>query len=197
MQISARSIDDFKTDRKGITPPLPIYLRLLPIIFYLTIAASLILNGIFFLRLSQADKNREAALLRDKDLQTQIAATKTERQALENEAKKASDIVSWLDAARPLQPLVVAITRSIEPESTMQELRLDRDAENPAQIRLSMRLNGEILRQLDATLTQISKLRFRTFSPQQSVENGEINYQATLLWLDAAARNQNKEPTDS
>lgn len=195
MQISARSIDDFKTDRKGITPPLPIYLRLLPIIFYLTIIATLILNGIFILRLSQADKSREAALLRDKEITAQIASTKTERQALENEAKKASDIVSWLDAARPLQPLVVAITRSIEPESSMQELRLDRDAENPAQIRLSMKLNGEILRQLDATLAQIAKLRFRTFSPQQSVQNGEISYQATLLWLDAAARN--KEPSDS
>lgn len=195
MQISARSIDDFKTDRKGITPPLPIYLRLLPILFYLTIIATIILNGIFVLRLSQADRSRVAALKQESELQKQIASTKTERKELEDEAKKASDIVSWLDAARPLQPLVVAIARSIGAESSLQELHLDRDAENPAQIQISLRLNGEILRQLDAILAQIARLRFRSFSPQQSVDNGQITYKATLLWLDASARN--KEPADS
>jgi len=189
MQIFAKSIDDFKTDRKGISPPLPIYLRLVPIVFYLTIAASILLNGLFFVRYSQAGKNREMALIRDKQVQADLAGAQKQRKDLENETKRASDIVAWLDASRPLQPLVVEIARSIEDDSSIVELRLDRDAENPAQIRFSMRLGSDTARQLDVTLAKIAALRFRTFSPQQTMEKGAIDYKATLIWLDAAREN--------
>jgi len=174
MQIFAKSIDDFKTDRKGISPPLPIYLRLVPIVFYLTIAASILLNGLFFVRYSQAGKNREMALIRDKQVQADLAGAQKQRKDLENETKRASDIVAWLDASRPLQPLVVEIARSIEDDSSIVELRLDRDAENPAQIRFSMRLGSDTARQLDVTLAKIAALRFRTFSPQQTMEKGRL-----------------------
>lgn len=185
MLIFAKSIDDFKTDRKGISPPLPIYLRIVPMVFYLTIAASILLNGIFFVRYSQAGKNKEVAVLREKQLQTDLSAAKSQRKDLENETKKASDIVAWLDASRPLQPLIVEIARSIEADSSIAELRLDRDSDNPAQIRISMRLGSDTIRQLDVTLAKIADLRFRTFSPQQTLAKGEIDYKATLIWLDA------------
>ncbi len=185
MQIYAKSIDDFKSDRKGISPPLPIYLRIVPMVFYLTIVASILLNGLFFVRYSQAGKNKEMALLRETKLQADLAAAKDQRKALENETKKASDIQTWLDASRPLQPLIVEIARSIEADSSIVELRLDRDGDNPSQIRLSMRLGTDTARQLDVTLEKISSLRFRTFSPQQTMAKGEIDYKATLIWLDA------------
>jgi len=190
MQILARSIDDFKSDRKGISPPLPIYLRILPILFYLTILASILLNGVFFMNFTQAGKNKELAVAREKQLQTELQTARKQRTDLENEAQKASDIVSWLEASRPLQPLVVEIARSIQPDSSIVELRLDRDADNPAQIRLSLRLSSDTTRQLDLTLAKIASMRFRTFSPQQTLEKGEIDYKATLIWLDAAAREQ-------
>jgi len=189
MQIFAKSVDDFKTDRKGISPPLPIYLRIVPMVFYLTIAASILLNGLFFVRYSQAGKNREMAMVRDKQVQADLAGARKERKDLENETKRASDIVAWLDASRPLQPLVVEVARSIDDDSSIVELRLDRDAENPAQIRFSMRLGSDTTRQLDVTLAKIAALRFRTFSPQQTMEKGAIDYKATLIWLDAAREN--------
>ena len=40
------------------------------------------------------------------------------RSDLEIDARKASDIVSWVDTTLPLQPLVVEIARSIAPDST-------------------------------------------------------------------------------
>ena len=193
MQIFAKSIDDFKSDRKDISPPLPIYLRILPVVFYLTVLATILLNGLFFLNLSQASKNKDLAVARDRQIQADLVAAKKERGDLEDEAKKASDILAWMDAARPLQPLMVEIARSIEPDSSILELRMDRDAENPTQIRFALRLSSETTRQLDLTLAKISDLRFRTFSPQQSLNKGEIDYKATLLWLDAGARDQ-KEP---
>jgi hypothetical protein len=189
MQIFAKSIDDFKSDRKGVVPPLPIY-------FYGTIVASILLNGLFFVRQNQAGKNREAALGRDRQIQASLQSAKEKRKGLENEAKKATDIVNWLEASRPLQPLVVEIARSMEPDSSIVELRLERDAENPAQIRLSMRLSSDTTRQLDLTLAKISSMRFRTFSPQQTLDKGEIDYKATLIWLDAPAHEQ-KEPAGS
>lgn len=190
MQIYAHLIDDFKTDRKGISPPLPIYLRLLPILLYLTIVAAILLNGIFVVRLSQAGSSKDVALERDRRIQGELKKTKESRTALEKEAKKASDIVAWLDASRPLQPLVVAIARSIEAGSSILSLRLDRDAENPAQIRFSIRIASETPRQLDLTLAKIADLRFRAFTPQQTSEKGEFDYSATLIWLDAAARDR-------
>lgn len=190
MQITARSIDDFKTDRKGISPPLPIYLRLLPLLFYLAVLGSIVLSGLFFIRYSQAGKMRDVARQRAGQIQADLQASKKQRQDLENEAKKASDIVAWLEASRPLQPLLVEIGRSIEPNSSIVELRLDRDANNPAQIRFSLRLSSDGTRQLDLTLAKIAALRFRTFSPQQTFEKGEIDYKATLIWLDAASREQ-------
>ncbi|MFZ4681065.1 MAG: hypothetical protein ACOYMS_01070 [Terrimicrobiaceae bacterium] len=195
MLIFAKSIDDFKTDRKGISPPLPIYLRIVPLVFYMTIGASILLNGLFFVRYSQAGRNKEVATLREKNLQADLSAAKSQRKDLENETKRASDIQTWLDASRPLQPLIVAIARSIEMDSSIVELRLDRDSDNPAQIRISMRLGSDTTRQLDLTLAKIADLRFRTFSPQQSLAKGEIDYKATLIWLDAAP--EQVEPSSS
>lgn len=196
MQILVHSIDDFKTDRKGISPPLPIYLRILPILLYLTIVAAILLNAIFVVRLSQAGRSQETALSRDRSTQGELKKAKDSRTALESEAKKASDILAWLDASRPLQPLVVAIARSIEPGATILSLRLDRDAENPAQIRFSIRIASETPRQLDLTLAKIADLRFRAFSPQQTAEKGEFDYSATLIWLDAAARDNTATTED-
>lgn len=185
MQISGKFVDDFKTDRKGISPPLPIYLRLLPIVFYLTVFASILLNGLFVLRFGQATKERDDANARDTAVQADLATAQKQRTDLEGEAKKASDIGSWVEGSRPLQPLVVDIARSIEAGGSIEELRLDRAAENPAQIRLSMHLGSDSPRQLDLTLAKISERKFRLFSPQQTLVKGDINYKATMLWQDA------------
>ncbi len=182
MQISGKYIDDFKTERKGISPPLPVYLRIVPIVFYLSILASIILNGIFVIRYGQAGRGLEEAMKRNSQLQAELQTTKDQRKGLEDQAKRASDIVAWVEASRPLQPLIVEIARSIGKDSTIAELRLDRDAENPIQIRALLRIGSETTRQLDYTLAKISERQFRTFSPQQTVANGEIEYKATLMW---------------
>ncbi|HRJ70674.1 MAG TPA: hypothetical protein PLS03_00535 [Terrimicrobiaceae bacterium] len=186
MQIAGKSIDDFKTERKGISPPLPVYLRLVPLVFYLGILATILLNGLFFVGYSQANLAMLASQKRDQELKAALAVTKQKRTELENEAKKASDIVAWIEAARPLQPLIVQIARSMEPGASIIELRLDRNAENPAQILFTLRLSSDSTRQLDLTLAKIADQNFRMFSPQQSLAKGELEYQATLMWQDPA-----------
>lgn len=186
MQIYARTIDDFKTERKDIAPPLPGYLRLVPMFLYLSIVASILLNALFIARFSQAGQAKDISLKQDRQTLADLDAAKKQRGELETEAKKATDMANWVDASRPLQPLIVEIARSMEPEASLMELRMDRDAENAAQVKLSLRLQTDNARQLDQTLQTIANSRFRTYSPQQSMVKGEVDYKATLLWQDAA-----------
>lgn len=182
MLITGKNIDDLKTERKNISPPLPMYLRLVPILFYVSIAMGILLNALFAMQLGSAARNmglasQDLALAKGK-----IAELDAERKALEAEVKKASDISAWVESARPLQPLVVNIARSIDPEFSIVELRIDRDADDSAQLRLNMRFSGDSTKQLDLTLDRIAAEKFRTYTPQQTIAKGEIEYKATLIW---------------
>lgn len=192
MQIFAKSIDDFKTERKDVSPPLPAYLRLVPLFFYLSVVASILLNALFLANFSQAVQARDRAKSEDKQLQADIGEVKGKRQALEAETKKASDLAAWVDSSRALQPLVVEIARSMEKDAALLELSLQRDMQNPTQIQLGLRLQSSNPRQLDLALQTIANSRFRTFSPQQNTTKGEVDYKATLMWQGA-----NREPSSS
>lgn len=185
MQIHAKFIDDFKTERKDVAPPLPAYLRLVPMLFYLTIVAAILLNALFLARLSQANQLKENSLKEDRQILAELDGVKKQRRELEIEAKKATELASWVDASRPLQPLIVDIARSMEGDSSIVEMQLVRAAENASQIQLSLRLQTANTRQLDQTLQTIANSRFRTFSPQQTMERGEVDYKATLFWQDS------------
>lgn len=184
MQIHGRFIDDFKTERKDVAPPLPSYLRLVPILFYATIVGTVLLNALFIAQFSQAGQIRESESRKNRELQAELDAAKSERQQLESEAKRATDLANWVDTSRPLQPLIVEVARSMEPEASLVDLKLERNTDNPSQIRLSLKIQTDNTRQLDQTLQMISNSRFRLYSPQQSMDKGEVNYSATLLWQD-------------
>jgi hypothetical protein len=80
-----------------------------------------------------------------------------------------------------LQPLIVEIARSMAPHSSIIDLRLDRDGDAPAQLKFSIKLGTDSTKQLDTTLEKIARLDYRTFSPQQSLGRGELDYRATLV----------------
>jgi cell division protein FtsB len=186
MQIHARYIDDFKTERKDIAPPLPGYLRLVPICFYLSVVAAILLNALFAVQWNQAKQAKEASLRQNRELQSELDGIKQQRQQLETEAKKATDLANWVEGSRPLQPLIVDIARSMGQDSSIVEMRLDRSPDNASQIQLSLRLQTVNPRQLDQTIQTITNARFRAYSPQQSMERGEVEYKATLFWQDSS-----------
>jgi len=105
-----------------------------------------------------------------------------DRTKLESSAKRASDFVSWIEGSRALQPLAVAIARSVDEKSSIPELAFDRDTENPTQIKLSLKLLTNDTRQLDRTLEAVERVDFRPYSARQTQGKGLIDYQATLLW---------------
>jgi len=181
MQISDRQIDDFKTDRKDITPPLPVVLRLVPILFYCSIAVAIILSSIFFIQFRLAIKKRDDHRAQAAALAAQTQQSKNERAALEAQIKKATDIQSWVSGSRPIQPLLVEITRSMDPKSSILDLRLDRGIDDPTQIQMGLKIGADSNKQLDLTLSRISSMNFRAFSPSQTLGRGILDFKATLV----------------
>jgi hypothetical protein len=84
----------------------------------------------------------------------------------------------------PLQPLVVAVIRSMGPQSEIVDFTLERDAETPSQLRLGLKLNTASDKQLEKTLDVIRDMDYREFNPTQTRVQGNLDYRANLLWQD-------------
>jgi hypothetical protein len=182
MLIAASQIDDFKTDRKDIASPLPLPFRLVPILFYLSIVFTIVVGSLALWHAKVAADLRDATLARIAEVRASIEANKASRGALEARIREAMDLEKWVLASKPLQPLVIAIIRSMGPESNIVELRIERDTVTPSQLRIGLRMNTASDRQLEETLKVIRDLNYREVSPTQSRSQGELNYQATLVW---------------
>jgi cell division protein FtsB len=182
MQIVADQIDDLKTDRKDIMPALPMVFRMVPILFYGALAFLVVIGSLAFWNMRVATQKRDAIKQRITSLQTEIATTKTDRAALEAKIREATDLEAWVLASMPLQPLIVAIVRSMDPQSSIVDLKLERDTETPSQLRLGLRLNTNSDQQLEDTLEVIRRMNYREFSPTQTRVRGDLDYRASLLW---------------
>lgn len=184
MQLLEHPIDDFKSERKDIMPPLPVVLRLVPLLFYCSIAVAVILSSLFAIQLKLAVQKRDNHKSQTGSIAAQTQEARNERTSLETEINKARDIQSWVAGSRPLQPLIAAITRSMGPSSSIVDLRLDRDADNPSQIKMGLRIGTDSTKQLDITVDKITAMNFRTFSPTQTLGRGELDYKVTLMLQD-------------
>lgn len=193
MQIIADQIDDLKTDRKDIMPALPMVFRMVPILFYGALAFLVVIGSLAFWNMRVATQKRDAINQRIASLQAEIAKTKADRAALEVKIREATDLEAWVLASMPLQPLIVSIVRSMDPQSSIVDLKLERDAETPSQLRLGLRLNTNSDQQLEDTLEVIRGMNYREFSPTQTRVRGDLDYRASLLWQNPHA----KVPTPS
>jgi hypothetical protein len=193
MQITAVQIDDLKTDRKDIMPPLPVVLRLVPILFYGALAFMIVISSVALYQSRIATQRRDAIRETVASLKGDIAKLKSDRAALEAKIREATDLENWVLASMPLQPLVVAIVRSMSPASSIVSLNLERDAETPSQLKLNLRLNTDSDKQLENTLEVIRQMNYREFSPTQTRVRGDLDYQASLLWQNPHTKKQTPE----
>ena len=188
MQIAGRKIDDFKIDRKGITPPLPTVLRLVPLLLYCSIAVTISLCSVYFVQFRQSVQKRDQHKANTLKVAAEAQTSRNERTALEVQIKIATDIESWVAGSRPLQPLIIEIARSMGSRSTIVDLHLDRDANAPAQLKLDIKLGTDSTKQLDFTLDKIAAQKYRAFSPRQTLGRSELDYSATLVWQNPSVR---------
>lgn len=194
MQIFAKYVDDFKTERKSIAPPLPPYLRLVPLLLYASILAAILFNALFMVRYSQASRAKEQMQIQDRQALAEKDQIRAQREQMETETKKASDIVNWVEASVPLQPLALEIVRAVSEGTLVNELNLTRSEDNPAQIKLLLRLATDNPNQLDEILQKITQNQFRIYSPEQAMEKGELDYRATLLWQNSSITQSGATP---
>lgn len=190
MLLAGKKVDDFKTERKGITPPLPMIMRLVPLLFYLSLGFMIVVGTVASLHAKFSSDNHTAIMARVGKLKLEIEQNKTARASLENEIAEATDLEAWVLASMPLQPLVVAIIRSMGPQSEIVDFSLERDAETPSQLRIGMVLNTASDKQLEQTLEVIRKMNYREFNPTQTRSHGNLDYKASLLWQDPQSLNR-------
>jgi hypothetical protein len=187
MQITRPQIDDFKTDRKDIMPPLQGILRLVPLLFYCSIGVTIILGSIFLVQARIAAAKKAAHVAQTALLNSQARETRDEKAALETQIKKAQNVQRWVEGSHPVQPMVIEITKSMGPQSSIVDFQLARIPDNSAQFKLSLDLITPSAKQIDPMLEQLSKLNYRAVSPQQEIGKGQLQYRATLVQQETAA----------
>jgi len=175
-------IHDIKTERQNVSEGLPAGYKAIPFAFYIVSAATLLLSFFFYLGKQnyQADAQEMQVRLSEAEaLQYEYQAT---QQELAAESQRAEGIARWLEGSHPIQPVVVAISRSMARDSTIAELALDRNPELPAHTLMQLKIDGAGTQQIENTLAEIYQLNYQTYSAQQVKGRNSTDFQATLIF---------------
>jgi hypothetical protein len=181
MLINGQAIDDFKTPRKDLLPALPLVYRMVPIIFYLALIFVAIVGSLATWHTRVASTRYQDIVRQTAQVEKDIKTTKAARAELEKNYRESTQLYSWVESSVPLQPLVVAIIKSMQPGSTIVSLTLERDAATPAQLKLALTINSESDDQILHTLDAIRAMGYLEFSPTQSKVKGNLEYRALLV----------------
>lgn len=174
-------VHDFKTERQSVSAGLPSGYRLVPIAFYLVSAASILLSLHFYLGKKASEATESEMRVRVADAKAEEASLLAAQQTLVDEAKRAEVFAKWLEGAHPLQPVAVAVGRSMGKDSTIAELSLNRNPEIPAHTFMQLKIDGGGSGQIETTLDSIYALRYETYSAQQVKGERSTDFQATLI----------------
>ncbi len=174
-------IHDLKTERQNVSAGLPPAYKLVPAAFYLVAAASAFLSLYFYL----GKKTYQAT---EAEMRDRISAAQAEestlvasQQAIVDESKQAEAYAKWLEGSHPLQPVAVAVGRSMSKDSTVAALTLNRNPEIPAHTFLQLKIDGGGSGQIETTLDAIYALDYQTYSAQQVKGEKSTDFQATLI----------------
>lgn len=173
---------DFKSPRPGAASRLPSALIAVPALFYLAIVGGCYLNINCYLNYHRAMTERDT--WRQSKSEKDEAKAKFESQiaALEGEALKAGKLAQWVEGTRTLQPICVAITRSMPPEITLGDLTIERRSDMPSQLDLSVRINSGTMQEIARIQSAIQNIQYRTYNSQQLKNNDNLEYKTMLVW---------------
>jgi len=177
-------IHDLKTERQNVSAGLPSGYKLVPLAFYLAATASVFLSLYFYLSKKAYEATEAEMQIRISNAKTEEASLLSNQQVIVDEAKKAEVFAKWLEGSRPLQPVSVAIGRSMGKDSTVAELSLTRNPEIPAHTFLQLKIDGGGSEQIETTLDAINSLSYLTYSAQQVKGRNSTDFQATLIHND-------------
>ena len=93
-------------------------------------------------------------------------------------------MAKWVEGARNIQPLGVAIARAISVESRLSEVSLERSEQVPSNLSFGMRLLGNKMEELAKVEGSLGRLNYQSLSPQQNKDGEVIEYRSTLVRRD-------------
>ena len=192
MQIDDTTLDDFRSPRQGISPPLPKLFMIVPLFFYSSVAFLGAVGSTASIAAKFSSDEKTVVISQSASVTSEIEKTKIARTALNAEIAEATELESWVLASMPLQPLILEIMRSIGPDDEIVELSIERDAETPSQLRINLTLNTASDKQLEKTIAVINRMNYREFNPTQTRSQGNLDYRASLLWQNTDAQKREK-----
>lgn len=175
-------IHDLKTERQSVSAGLPGAFKLVPVLFYLSTVASLVLSGFFYLSIKGHEAAQQEMHLRLSQANTEKGEYTSRQQSIVEKSKRAEGIAKWLEGCHPIQPVTVAIGRSMGKDTTIAELNLNRNPEIPAHTFLQLKIDGGGSEQIEDTLNSVNALNYQTYSAQQVKGRNSTDFQATLIF---------------
>jgi len=173
---------DFKSPRSGAASRLPSAFMAVPVLFYLALVGGCYININGYVTYRKAVTERDT--WRQSGSEKDLAKAKFESQiaALDTETFKAGKLAQWIEGTRTLQPICVAITRSMPPEITLGDLNLERRSDMPSQLDLSVRINNGTMQEIARIQSAIQNIQYRTYNSQQLKNNENLEYKTMLVW---------------
>ena len=173
---------DFKTPRVDSSKRLPAIFILVPILFYAVVFGGVYVSATSYVSYRDALQHRDQW----KQYQTQQeegkATLETQKASVEREKWKAETLAQWIEGTRALQPISVAVARCVPPEISLAEVTLERNAELPQQIQLSVRINSGTLADIGKIQNAIAALYYRPYNSQQIKTGDTLDYRSMLVW---------------
>ncbi len=175
---------DFKTPRTDTSRRLPPTFRMVPIAFYLALVAGSYFMSMDWLAYQRAQKEKLQANEQKQALDSATAKLKSDKEKLDTETRKGEIIAKWVEGSRNLQPLGVAVARAMPPEVRITDLSIERSDQVPSNLAFSVRINSGTAQEVGLVETSLSRLNYRSLSPQQSKNGDIIEYRSTLVRQD-------------
>lgn len=173
---------DFKTPRTDTSKRLPSSFMLVPVIFYISVLGGIFLNINAYVRYRDASLKRDSFRHQQAEHESTKAQLATQENAVIKEKNKAEKLAQWIEGTRTLQPISIAIIRSIPPEITLSDVSFERSADIPAQINLNVRINNGSMEEVSRIQASLQSLNYRPYNSQQ-LKNGEnLEYKTMLVF---------------
>jgi hypothetical protein len=172
---------DFKSPRNDSSKRLPDSFKAVPVLFYLALLAGTYFMTMDWMAYKRAQATKVEADGMRKEYESAAAAMQEQKAALDAETAKAEGLAKWMEGARNLQPLAVAIARSMPPEVSLSELVLERSDQVPSNLSFSVNINGGTPNEVAMLETSLSRLQYRSYSPEQTKTGTVIKYRTTLV----------------
>ncbi|MFT5465971.1 MAG: hypothetical protein ACI8UO_001068 [Verrucomicrobiales bacterium] len=173
---------DIKTERREVSQGLPSTFQLVPIGFYASLVLCSLFSVWFYLGYKNSLEESENASNEESKYKGQAVQVARETQELQKLNTRADAAASWIEGSHGVQPLAVAISRSVGTTSTIAELRMTRNSEIPAHIHLEIKIDGVTAAVREAMQDSIRDLSFRAHNPDQQTNENSLDYKTTLVW---------------